>query len=475
MPKVSLCSMTIVGFLLCPLHEAKASDRIVSVYYYPWYGPNIHWQEGYLRGKLLPAQAPLLGQYDSRDTLVIHRHLTWSQSYGIDNWICSWWGPDSYEDVTIRTRIAPTMQAYNTTYCLFYEAAGLLNLQNGQILFDSAKIATFRSHFVYIATNYFSDPKYHRINNRPVVYIYLTRTFAGSYAQALQSVRQDMLERGYDIYVVGDEAYWGPPNQTRIGTLDAVTAYNMHGPPQYAGYPSATNFLSDVASLYSQYFTVAKSVGVDFIPNTMPGFNDRGVRLGANHYVISNQFHPDSSHVSTFSQFTTIAINSIDSSLNAVAVTSFNEWHEDTQIEPTNVAPPTNADTSPSGTTYTLGFSYEGYGTQLLNVVRVLLSNLPPVSLVEKDALSSYFGLEQNYPNPFNPSTVIRFSLPRREFATITIFNLLGEEITTLVSEKLSPGTHQAKWNARGLPSGVYLYRLNADTFVQTKKLILLK
>jgi len=85
------------------------------------------------------------------------------------------------------------------------------------------------------------------------------------------------------------------------------------------------------------------------------------------------------------------------------------------------------------------------------------------------------FSLSQNYPNPFNPSTTIQFSLPRSEFVTLKLFNILGEEITALVSKKLSAGTHQAEWDARDLPSGVYFYRLQAGSFTQTRKLLLLR
>ncbi len=85
------------------------------------------------------------------------------------------------------------------------------------------------------------------------------------------------------------------------------------------------------------------------------------------------------------------------------------------------------------------------------------------------------FVLYQNYPNPFNPSTTIRYSIPHSEFVTLRIFNVLGEQITTLVSEKVFAGTHQIEWNVEELPSGVYFYRLEAGGFLQTKKFLLLR
>ncbi|MDP2886152.1 MAG: FG-GAP-like repeat-containing protein [Ignavibacteria bacterium] len=85
------------------------------------------------------------------------------------------------------------------------------------------------------------------------------------------------------------------------------------------------------------------------------------------------------------------------------------------------------------------------------------------------------FSLEQNYPNPFNPSTKISFSLPSTSYVSLRVFDVMGREVATLVSEELSAGNHTRQWNATGMPSGVYLYRLQAGSYVQTRKLILLK
>ncbi|MBI4427716.1 MAG: T9SS type A sorting domain-containing protein, partial [Ignavibacteriales bacterium] len=85
------------------------------------------------------------------------------------------------------------------------------------------------------------------------------------------------------------------------------------------------------------------------------------------------------------------------------------------------------------------------------------------------------FKLIQNYPNPFNPSTEIQFSLPQRNHVTLTVFDLLGREVATLVSEELSAGSYSARWDATGFPSGVYFCRLQAGDFVETKKLVLVR
>jgi hypothetical protein len=85
------------------------------------------------------------------------------------------------------------------------------------------------------------------------------------------------------------------------------------------------------------------------------------------------------------------------------------------------------------------------------------------------------FKLEQNYPNPFNPTTKIKFEIPKNSFVKLTVFDILGREIETLVNEKLNVGTYSISWDADLYPSGVYLYKLKAGDFTYTKRMILIK
>ena len=85
------------------------------------------------------------------------------------------------------------------------------------------------------------------------------------------------------------------------------------------------------------------------------------------------------------------------------------------------------------------------------------------------------YQLYQNYPNPFNPNTIIKFTLPKGSNVNLTIYNVLGELISTVVNKQMKPGDYQYSFDASRLVSGVYFFRLEAGNFIDTKKMIFLK
>jgi hypothetical protein len=97
------------------------------------------------------------------------------------------------------------------------------------------------------------------------------------------------------------------------------------------------------------------------------------------------------------------------------------------------------------------------------------------MSTVAGPGLPHSFALSQNYPNPFNPSTEIAFDLAKNSHVTLTVFNVLGQQVSTLIDRDMEAGSHTIQWDASSVSSGVYFYRIQAGDFNATKKMMLLK
>lgn len=317
------------------LLAAGESTPHLSAYYYPWYSHDRHWHEGYLAEEGDPA----LGNYSSRTPSVIRQHLEWSRNGDIDNWVCSWWGPGSWEDDTLRRYIAPVISTENNpenpTLCVFYEAEGILGMDPERgIVFDEKTTDQFVEDFGYLAETYFDLPSYYRIDGKPVVYIYLSRTFAGDYASAIARVRAKVRSLGHEVFLIGDEVYWGDPEENRVALWDAVTAYNLHGPPIFGEQPDQLLFVEECDNLYREWTELCTRLGVKLIPGFIPGFNNHGADPDRTYYTIPRNLKPGAPPTSTLNALADVSLDYADPELNAVVLTSFNEWHEDSQVEP---------------------------------------------------------------------------------------------------------------------------------------------
>ncbi|HED38767.1 MAG TPA: T9SS type A sorting domain-containing protein, partial [Ignavibacteria bacterium] len=93
----------------------------------------------------------------------------------------------------------------------------------------------------------------------------------------------------------------------------------------------------------------------------------------------------------------------------------------------------------------------------------------------DKVNIPEAFSLKQNYPNPFNPTTTISYKLPKQSFVSLKVYDMLGRELAVLVNEEKPMGNYKVNFNASNLSSGIYFYRLTAGSFVETKRMVLLK
>jgi glycoprotein endo-alpha-1,2-mannosidase len=395
-----LCSVTLLSSASAPAQAAHRVVRpLVGAYYYLWNPENL--SSGTLRGHLVPPQQPPASQVDSSNPRTAARDIATARRAGIDFFAVDWWPYDpgysgrDYQqaDAAMKDFLkAPDLGRFR--FAMFYETWNLG--------FDPVRESTpvtfqmelhFDSDMLLFAKRYFTNRSYLRIHGRPVVFLYLTRTLTGNVAAMIQGARTVLEAHGYDPFFIGDEVYWrvtpetlnpsGPvlttiPQVSRIEQFDAVTSYTMYfGDPDptfgpiadFTGYPGATNIVSDEKRLLEEY-RAATGGRVPVIPDVGPGFNDRGFRLATNHPAQPRQWLPGEGPASTLDHlFREVAIPELDPTLPMVMVTSWDDWNEDTAIEPIG-GTPTHIDDSSTHSMYTQGYTYGGEGQSAVVTLR---------------------------------------------------------------------------------------------------------
>jgi hypothetical protein len=355
----------------------------VGAHYYVWYPANF--AQGYLRAVLEPRQAPALGEYDSRSPAIAERQIAIAAEHGIDFFALDWWPNRPQQNQAIDTGLLRASNIAKIRFALFYESSDLANRDDRKhIFFDTETTDRFVSDMVAIARRYFAHPSYLRIDGRPVVILYITRMVYGRFPHAMREMRRALAAEGFDPFVIGDEIYWavveanedpdtaahatGQPQVSRIQLFDAITAYNLYAEtlPRHRGYAGQSRFVKDSVKLYRRY---REASAIPIIPGVMPGFNDRAHRLERDHFAIPRRWTEDAPEGSFFVEsIERIAKPFVDDKLRMILITSWNEWNEDTAIEPVATAPPTADDTS-GRRLFTQGYPYEGFGDTYVDIV----------------------------------------------------------------------------------------------------------
>ena len=384
-----------------PPASRAAAHPLVGAYYYLWNPQNM--ATGAVRAHLVPPQTPPSPLVSSASPKTAARDIANAHRAGIDFLALDWWPYDQgysaqdyrWSDANMTAFLAAP-DLGEMKFAMFYETWNLG--------FDPPYEATpvtfqlelhFDADMISFAEHYFDNPSYLRIGGRPVVFLYLTRTLTGDVAGMIRGARTVLEQRGFDPYFIGDEVYWRvtpesqaqsgdvelttTPQAARMEQFDAVTSYTLYfgdlnepmfGPAaDSAGYPGWTRLMADQQNLLSEYRN-ATGGRVPVIPDVQPGFNDRGFRLTAGHPVEPRQWVPGDGPASTFDfLFRCVAIPELDPALPMVMVTSWDDWNEDTGIEPIP-GTPTRVDDSPSGNAYTQGYTYGGEGSTTVHTLR---------------------------------------------------------------------------------------------------------
>ena len=301
--------------------QKPVSDTIVYCDYYTWYDSQ-RWSRGY-------SDTPLLGLYDSLDPKVIAEHSRLANEYGIDVFKVEYL---PQLDESIINGILDS-DLGNTKICLMYDSLlrfGELNKSSNLYDFNNPEISSmFLEDMDHIADTYFNNENYFKINGRPVLWLYIARDYTGSYKDIIKQARKNMLEKGYDVYLVGDLVFWN----YRLGGINAFDAVSLY--TAYAGRPQNTAKLAErLKFLYMVWKLASQLQGRDFIPAGIPAFDDSclaGERkpmdiLSGN----SRDFHYQLSMVSSFLDRVNIAPE-----FNQVTIATFNEHQEGSSVEPT--------------------------------------------------------------------------------------------------------------------------------------------
>jgi glycoprotein endo-alpha-1,2-mannosidase len=370
---LGFAGVVLAGWMATRFVMAPRLPYLVGAYYYTWYY-DAHWASTDYVGRHLPVPLePQLGEYLSDDPKVIDAHLKWASEYGIDFFIISWSHPGSFADLAARKYLLPAMAQSRVKQTPFVElnSYGERNLANPELR------ARLQADIRYVGENYLKHPSVLRVNGKPVLMLYVTRVLLGDVASWIAEVRHTLKDMGVDPFIVADEVFWQDVDPARLRAFDAVTAYNVYDWPRAgnAGFAGDSMFLADVEGLFTRWQKAARNAGVVFVPNAMPGYNDRGVRPAEEHYVIPRRLRPTSASTSLFERSIALAKKFVDPAVPIVTITSFNEWHEWTQVEPARRAsrPP-----PPDARSFTQEFPHDAYALEYLEVIRDQLGDSTP-------------------------------------------------------------------------------------------------
>jgi hypothetical protein len=317
----------LILFLLLPLPtftgepEREEPERFLGAYYYPWY-----YKERWTNEPV--TNTPKLGWYSSDDRKVAAAHIRWAKQADIDFFVISWLSADGREGKNLRDAVLPELKKAGFGFVLLYETPLALGLPAGKSIDLAQRLPNgirsgdqFVEHFDHLAEIYLNHKQYLLLGGKAVVIVYLVRDMvnAGPY---LKSVRTRLGKRGIDLYLIADMVYWEPPDKFDWAFLkehfQAVTAYNMYERPK---------FLETVAGQFKAADRAARSQGMRLIPNVMPGYDDTPLR-GTERVTLNRrrgQFYRD---------YWRVASHFVGPDQPMMLVTSFNEWHEGTELEP---------------------------------------------------------------------------------------------------------------------------------------------
>ncbi len=495
--------------------SAAGNKKIfVMAHYMPWFqAPPVsnswgwHWTMNHLNPNVIKSNGereiashfyPLTGPYDSQDKDILEYQVLLMKLSGIDGVLVDWYGNENYNDYGIINQSTNALfneiAKANLSFSIVYEDQTIKNMISGGHITSNQAIAYGQSAMNYLQSNWFASNTYLKIDNRPVLLNFGPQYFT-------KSSDWENLFSGLTSV---------PLLFTEDNILLPIGAGAFPWPPMWKSNPSGILTQSALSDYLNQFYSKSQNWSYR-IGSAFPGFYDIYQEAG----VSSSYGFLDSQNGSTF-QFT--LQQAIIGKPNIIQLVTWNDYGEGTNIEPTVEYGYTyleavqnfvrtsinttfkfrNEDlrlplrlyqlrkkySSDSGVNSTLDKAFNLLVSDNVAGAKVLVDSLETLTTVQNNnvGMPVEFSLGQNYPNPFNPTTTIRFSIPVETFygtslqlIVLKVYDVLGREVTTLVNKLLPAGNYSVDFDADNLSSGVYLYRLEANDYVATKKMILIK
>jgi hypothetical protein len=341
-------SLFLLALLFSPAALSSAKkELIVAAHYAPWYRGQVdgNWSFSLGNKTIRTAYKPTLGYYNNLDPYVLNKHITWATKYGINTFMIEWNGQDlpdflSPLDISMQTFIQnPNFE--NIDFFFVYSLISALRFPNEPAftpvdLNRSRVINKMLADFRYACRYYMKRSNYLRIKNRPVVYLWAVPLAQGNLKKALNKLRNVIkAETGKDPYLIADVvAMYTDPVPSMTEHFDAVMPYVML---EVEGKPPKNYSLKDssdeVLARYRYFHYALQDLGCNFVPAVFPGFDAVGAP-----WCYDGKKRLTTPRVDRakpwFKNLVRDAQAFVDPDVNMLYITSWSEWNEGTNIEP---------------------------------------------------------------------------------------------------------------------------------------------
>lgn len=349
---------------------------LIGAHYYAWYKNN-NWQQKTIRGHLqqLPITQFENNWYrnslsfpisDSNSLATVRQHFEWCKQYGIDFLFVSCNKEELLPYLDLAEEIGIKLSVHIETLGVTQEKK-VEKGAVGKLVFHATRVK-----------EWFNHPAWFHIEGKPVVAYYVTRQISDDCIEdAIAKLRKVF----GPVHIFGDEVWWQTPKPNRLKLFDTIFAYNMYiNKDQKMDKGKVVNpgavgeaYLEMIAPYEKAYFENARALGVRFAPTVLPGYNDRAVRYDSDHYILPRE------KGLFLSQYLDYAKQYLAED-SVLLITSFNEWYEDSQIEPVLEAFP-EYKAFQTDLNLFCETNFEPYGLSYLETIRSFKQAFKPVVL----------------------------------------------------------------------------------------------